>query len=181
MIMGQSRYGSQQPQQGSQGGYQNPFGSLSNSFASIFSGLFGDSGDPYKQAADQYQKYYGQAAQYQQPFYEAGVGALPGYQAWLAGQQDPSGFINNLMGQYQQSPYAKYQTQQGLQGAQNAASAGGLLGSTALSKFNQQQAQGISSQDMQSWLPNVLGITAQNAAGIGESLLNSFPSQFCIS
>src|SRR5262245_21194960 len=79
--------------------------------------------------------------------------------------QDPSGFINNLMGKYQESPYAKYEQQQGLRAAQNMGSASGLSGSTPLMQFAQQQAQNISSQDMSQWLQNVWGVNTQYGQG----------------
>jgi hypothetical protein len=80
---------------------------------------------------------------------------------------NPSGFINKLMGGYQESPFAKFQQQQGIRAAQNMGSASGLTGSTPLTQFAQQNAQNISSQDMNQWLQNVLGVNAQYGAGLG--------------
>jgi hypothetical protein len=130
-------------------------------------GLFGDSGSPYGDAMKQYQKWTDKAAQYQNPFFDAGKGAIPDYQKWLSGMQDPSGFINKLMGGYQQSPWAQYQTDQAMNAAQNMGSASGLSGSTPLTQFAQQQASGIASGDMQNWLGNVLGINTQYGQGLG--------------
>jgi len=70
------------------------------------------------------------------------------------------------MGQYQESPWAHYQQNQGIRQAQNAGSASGLSGSTAMNKFLQQNAQGISSQDMQGWLNNALGINEMYGHGL---------------
>lgn len=131
----------------------------------LFGGLFGDSGKPYQDAMDQYQKYYNQGQQAEQPYQQAGTQAIGDYQNWLKGQKDPSGFINNLMGQYQESPYARYMQQQSVNGAQNSASASGLMGSTPLMQQIQQNASNISSQDMNQWLQNVLGINSQYGQG----------------
>ena len=98
----------------------------------LFGGLFGNSGAPFSDAMKQFQNYYGQAQGYQNPFYQAGTGAIPQYQEWLQGMQNPSGFINNLMSKYQESPFAKFQQQQGVRTAQNMGSASGLTGSTPL-------------------------------------------------
>lgn len=131
----------------------------------LFGGLFGDSGAPYSAAMDQYQKYANQAQQAQQPYQQAGQGAIGDYQKWLQGQQDPSKFINNLMGQYQSSPYSQYLQQQNLNAGQNAASASGLMGSTPMMQQMQQNAGNIASQDMNQWLQNVLGINTQYGQG----------------
>lgn len=120
---------------------------------------------PYKDAQHQYNKYMEQANQTQQPWLNAGTGALGEYQNWLQGQQDPSGFINNLMGQYNESPYAHYMQQQSMNAGQNAASANGLMGSTPLMQQLQQNATNISGQDQNQWLQNVLGINTQYGQG----------------
>jgi len=144
------------------GGMGNEFG---NGFAQFFGGLTGDSGSPYEKGQEAYQPYFDKAANAQQPYAQAGQQALGNYQNWLQGQQDPSAFINHLMGGYQESPWAKYQQQQGMRSLQNQGSANGLLGSTPMQLQAQQNAQGISSSDMQNWLGNVLGINSNYGAG----------------
>lgn len=128
-------------------------------------GMFGDSGAPYEAAQQQYQQYGNKAQEAQNPFYNAGTSAIPQFQDWLKGMQDPSGFINHLMGQYQESPWAKYQQQQGVRNGTNAASASGLIGSSPFAQQLQQNSQNISSQDMNQWLNHVLGINTQFGAG----------------
>lgn len=133
----------------------------------FFGGLFGDSGKPFDKAGDQYQKYADQAGGYQQPFYQAGVNAIPQYQNWLNGMKDPSAFMNKMMGGYQESPYAKYLQQQSMRSGQNAASASGMGGSTPFAQQMQQNAGNIASGDMNQWLQNVLGINTQYGSGVG--------------
>lgn len=147
-------------------------------------GMFGDSGAPYDAAMDQYREWANKAQGAQQPFWEAGKGAIPGYQNWLQGMKDPSGFVNNLMGQYQQSPWAKYQTQQANRAAQNFGSASGLTGSTPLMQQAQQNSANISSQDMNNWLGNVLGVNTQygqglnNMMGMGANAANALTNMY---
>lgn len=131
----------------------------------ILGGLFGNSGKPYDKAMEQYQQYANQAQGTQQPFLNAGQGAIPDYQKWLQGQQDPSKFINNLMGDYQQSPYNTYLQQQSQNAGQNAASASGLMGSTPFLQAQQQNAANIGQQGMNDWLQQVLGINTQYGQG----------------
>lgn len=138
---------------------------LSGGVAGLLGGLFGNSGQPYNKAMDQYQQYSKQAQDVQNPFYNFGKNALPKYNQWLNTQKNPSQFINNLMGQYQESPYAKYLQQQSVRSGQNAASASGLIGSTPFAEQLQQNASNISNGDMQNWLQNVLGINTQYGQG----------------
>lgn len=138
---------------------------------SIFSGIFGSGEDAYQDAMDQYTKYMNQAQQTQNPFYNAGKGAIGDYQNWLNTMKDPSSFINNLMGGYQQSPWAKFLTQQGTRSAQNSAAASGLTGSSVLGRDLADYSEKISSQDMGNWLNSVLGVNQQYGAGEG-NLMN---------
>ncbi len=131
----------------------------------LFGGLFGDSSKPYDSAMNQYKQWGDKAQQTQQPYQQAGEGAIGDYQKWLQGQQDPSGYINKLMGQYQESPYAKNLQQQSMNAGQNAASASGLMGSTPLMQQLEQNAGNISAQDQNQWLQNVLGINTQYGQG----------------
>lgn len=141
------------------------FSQVSSGLGGLLGGLFGDSGKPYDAAMRQYQQYGQQATNEQQPYSQAGKQGLSDYQNWLNGQKDPSGFINNLMGQYQESPYAKYLQQQSLNTGQNAASASGLMGSTPMMQQLQQNSNNIASQDQNQWLQNVLGINTQYGEG----------------
>lgn len=153
------------------GGMGGGAGSMIGSgLGGLFGGLFGNSGAPYDAAMDQYQQWGKKAQDVQNPFLQAGTGAIPQYQDWLKGMQDPSGFMNNLMGNYQQSPYAKYLTNQSLRAGQNAASASGLSGSTPFLEQMQQNAGNIASGDMNSWLQKVLGVNNQYGQGVGNMM-----------
>ena len=132
---------------------------------SVLGGLFGHSERPYDRAMEQFEKYGNLARQQQQPYMQAGQEAIPAYQSWLQGQQDPSGFVNNLMQNYQESPYTNYLQQQVMRAGQNSASASGLLGSSPMMLQQQQNAANISQQGMNDWLSNVLGINTQYGQG----------------
>lgn len=140
-------------------------GNIASGLSGLFGGMFGNTGAPYGAAMDQYQNWANKAQGVQNPFLQAGTNAIGNYQNWLQGQQNPSQFINGLMGQYQESPWAKYQQQQAMRIANNMGSASGLTGSTPLQLQGQQNASNISSQDMNQWLQNVLGINTQYGNG----------------
>ena len=138
------------------------FGSGAGGF---LGGLFGDSGKPYDDAMQQYQQYMHMGEGVQKPYLNAGTQAIPEYQKWLQGQQDPSKFINGLMGNYQESPYAHMLQQQAMNAGNNSASASGMMGSSPLMQQQMQNAGQIASGDMNSWLQNVLGINTQFGQG----------------
>lgn len=138
---------------------------LGGGLSSILSGLFNDSSKPYDAAMDQYKDFLNQGKDAQNPFYNAGTNAIGGYQDWLGKMKDPSEFINHIMGQYQESPYARYQQNQNNREATNLGSASGLTGSTPLQLQAQQNSQGISSQDMMGWLQKVLGVNTEYGEG----------------
>jgi hypothetical protein len=142
-------------------------GNTGSGLSSFFGGLFGDSGEPYKDAMKQYQEWANKAQGVQQPYLDAGKRGMGNFEDWLGGIKDPSSFINHLMNGYQESPWAKFSQDQATRAAQNQGSASGLTGSTPLMQFAQQNAQNISSQDMNQWLSHVLGINTQY--GTGES------------
>jgi hypothetical protein len=152
------------------GGWNNPdYGfdpqGMMSGAGGFLGGLFGDSGKSYDKAMEQYQKYMQMGQGVQQPYLDAGKEGLGNYQEWLKGQKDPSGFINNLMGNYQESPYAHMLQQQAMNAGNNSASASGMMGSSALMQQQQQNAGQIASGDMNSWLQNVLGINSQYGQG----------------
>jgi hypothetical protein len=140
-------------------------GHSGSGLASLFSGLFGNSGGPYKDAMKQYEKYGQKGQDAINPFAQAGQGAIAPFQQWLQSQKDPSQFINHLMSQYQESPFAQNQQQQGIRASNNLGSATGLTGSTPLQMQAQQNAQNISSADQNGWLQNVLGINSNYGNG----------------
>jgi len=155
-------------QGGGQGGGMGLFGG--GGIGQILSGLFGNSGAPYKDAMKQFERFGEKGAGVQNPFLNMGTGAIPQFQEWLKGQKDPSGFINKLMGQYQESPWAKYQQDQSARRFGNQGSAEGLTGSTPLAQFEQQGMHDISSQDQNQWLNHVLGINTQYGQGLGTQI-----------
>lgn len=155
---------------GGGGGGMGGMGDISQGLTQMFGGIFGHSDKPYREAKKILEDYLGRARDTQNPFLDMGKSAIPKYQEWLNGMKDPSGFINGLMNNYGESPWAKFQQEQALRASGNAGSAAGLGGSTPMSQFNQQNARDISSQDMDKWLQNVLGINKEYGTGLGNEI-----------
>jgi hypothetical protein len=145
---------------GNAGGFGGGLGSgFGGSLAQLFGGMFGNSGKSYDAARGQFQKYLN-------PFFNAGKDAIGGYQDWLNGMKDPQAFYNKTMSGYQQSPMAKQQLDQTMNAGNNYASAAGLSGSTPMTQFAQQSAKDISSQDMDKYFQNMMGISNQYGGGL---------------
>lgn len=144
---------------------KNDFSDIFGGLGNIFSGMFGDSGGAYKDAAKEYEKYMQQAQGLQMPFFNGGINGMNKYQDWLTGMQDPSKFINNIMGGYNESNHAKNMQNQAMLAGQNMGSASGLTGSTPLMQQMQQNAGNISSQDQNQYLQNALGVNTQYGQG----------------
>lgn len=148
--MSMPRYASDAITNQGQGGFGFNSGQFGGGLATLLSGLFGNSAGPYHEYMDWEKK---------------GLEGYKPYEDWLNTQKNPTEFINKLMGNYQESPYAKYLQQQSMRAGTNAASASGLTGSTPFAQQMQQNAANISSQDMNQWLQNVLGINTQYGQG----------------
>ena len=81
------------------------------------------------------------------------------------GDHSTGDFYNNMASGYQQSPGYQRQIEQGLMGSNNAAAAGGMLGTPYHQEANTQLANDIASQDFEKYLQNVLGIFGQGQKG----------------
>jgi hypothetical protein len=132
----------------------------------ILQGLFGNSGAGYEEAANQMQKNLQQGANYLAPYRNAGEQAIPQLQQWMQQFQNPQEFLSNVFSKYETSPFAKNQMAQAQRGANNAASAGGLLGSTAHMREAGNIANQVTSQDMQQYLNNFLGVGNNYGQGL---------------
>ena len=139
-------------------------GGLGSGLGGIFGGLFGK--NPYKNAMKEYERGANQAAGYQNPFFQAGTGALGDFQNYLKGMKDPSEFLNNLMKNYKESDYTKNLQNESERSGINAASASGLTGSTPFLKQQQKNAGEIAQGGMNDWLKQALGINSEYGGGL---------------
>lgn len=119
-----------------------------------------------KNAADVAMPYYQQASQGYSPYMQQGQQAGKEVSDLYHGMtSDPTGHLNSMLGQYQESPEYQRKLQEALRAAGNSAAAGGMRGSYQ----DMQGAAGIASsmadEDMQNWLKNVLGIEQFGAEG----------------
>jgi len=128
------------------------------------------------QAYEDLQKYIGQGMGERKKYEQSAEEALSPYlnqhkyedlfTKALSQGQNPGELFSNLMSGYQQSPFAKAQTEAGMNSIQHALASQGLHGSGDELRALQENAQKISSGDMQNYLQNLLGIRGQYLSGL---------------
>ena len=133
------------------------FGGISSLASGIYN-LFGS-----KNPSDSAQKYLNQIPQtlqkYSQPYINAGNEALPQLQQQYSSLLgDPSAFLQNLASSYQASPGYEWQLNQALQGANQAAAAGGLSGTPQSQQIGSDIAQQMANKDFYNYLSELMGV-----------------------
>jgi len=145
-------------------------------------GLFGGgSKDPSKAASPYFQQIPNAISPYYSPFINAGIGIQPHLQDQYAdllnqygGQlssnystlvNNPSDVYNKIAGQYQQSPGYKFQYDQAMNAANNAAASGGMAGSPQHQQQAATLAQNLASQDFNNYLSKALGLYGTGLEG----------------
>ncbi len=127
--------------------------------------VFGNKGkSPGKSANEVLDQIPGQTKPYYQPYMDAGADAL----GTIKGQYGDllSGDKQNQLGaNYKESPGYKYLLQTALQGTNNAAAAGGMLGTPQHAEQNAATAEGIASQDYNNYINNQIGLYGKGLGG----------------
>lgn len=101
------------------------------------------------------------------PFMSREQGLYGDLMSRLNEEQDPVAFYNKIASQYKMTPEAQAQIKVGQAGANNAATAAGMLGSGAAQTAAANLAQSVRSQDFDKYMANALGINSQYLSGIG--------------
>jgi hypothetical protein len=78
---------------------------------------------------------------------------------------DPTGHLNDLMGQYQESPGFRRQMEEAMKMARYGAAGSGMGGTESALMDQGALAGALQSQDMQQWLQNVMGVQNQGMQG----------------
>lgn len=136
-------------------------------------GMLGGSNNPYDDAAKYYNKIPGAMAPYYSPYINAGqnaLGQLQGQYGHLLGNyqgiqdqynqlmNDPNGVMSKIGAGYQKSPGFDWQMNQGMNAANNAAAAGGMLGSPQHQQQASTMAEGLANQDYYNYMNHALGL-----------------------
>lgn len=140
---------------------------------SWFSQAFGKNKNPANEANRYMSQIPGAMQPYYQPFIDQGKGAGDKLSAQYDQMtQDPGAFMANLGKGYKESPGYQFKLQQAMNAGNNAASAGGMLGTPASQQQNMQMGNDIASQDYNDYMQNLMG-----AFGMGQQGQQKFQEQ----
>lgn len=170
------------------------FGSIGNFMGGggFLGKLFGGGNDPVADASKYYDQISGVLKDYLGPYADRGNQVYPELQEqYKQLMNDPNAMLNKFGQGYQQSPGYQFQVNQATGAANNAASAGGMLGSPAHQQQTASMVNNLASQDYNQYLSHVLGLYGQGLGGeqgiyntgaqmsgsLGENLSNSLMSQ----
>lgn len=127
---------------------------------------YGAMGNEIQQGINSLNQQYGYGQKVLQPWEQQGLNAFGQYGSAINSMANPSQFYSNIMNQYQMSPAAQFQEQQGQQAMNQAAAASGTLGSGGAQKALDQYSQGVAAQDQNQYFGNVMGINNQYLGGL---------------
>lgn len=149
----------------------------------------GDAGDA---ASQYYNQIPGTLKKYLGPYANRGNEVYPLLQKQLQQlMNNPGGLLNTLGQNYQQSPGYQFQVNQATGAANNAAAAGGMLGSPAHQQNVASLVNNLASRDYNQYLGNALNLFGRGLSGeqniyntgagvsgnLGENLANSLMNQ----
>lgn len=146
------------------------WGNIGQGAGSLFSGLFG--GKSHIPNMGQSNNYLNQIQpgidRYLQPYIGAGQNAMGTLQGQYQNlMNDPGAMMNKFGAGYKQSPGYQYNVDQATNASNNAAAAGGYIGSPQQQEYMAKQIGGIASQDYNQYLNNAMGLYGQGLQGMG--------------
>lgn len=122
--------------------------------------------DPSKASKKYLDKVPGTITPYYEPFINAGKNQLPGLEEQYGNlMNDPGAMLNKFGESYQKSPGFDFALQQALQGAGNAAAAGGMAGSPMHEQQNMGLATNLANQDYNNYLSNAMSMYGKGLSG----------------
>jgi hypothetical protein len=129
--------------------------------------IFGGAGNPGEAAGDILSKIRGEISPYYDPYIQMGRRVMPKLED-IFGQMsnDPGGYLNKIGQGFQQSPGYGFALQQGQQGLNRAAAAGGMLGSPANQADIAKMTTGYANQDYNNWMSQATGLLGQGLNGM---------------
>lgn len=160
-------------------------------FSGISDLLFGGN-DPGDAANEYYKQIPDILKQYLGPYADRGNQVYGGLEnQYNQMMNDPNALLNKFGQGYQQSPGYQFQVNQATGAANNAASAGGMLGSPQHQQNTASMVNNLANQDYNQYLAHALGLYGQGIAGqqgiyntgaqvsgsLGENLSNSLMNQ----
>ena len=148
--------------------WANNVADLGGGIGQLLASLFGQ--NPGDAANDYLKQIPGQVTPLMQPWMQGGQNALSQILGQLGPLLSNPGALQNQFGQgYHQSPGYQFSVDQATKAANNAAAAGGYLGSPQAQQSMAQTVTGLADQDYNNWMQNTLGLYNQGL-GLGQNI-----------
>jgi hypothetical protein len=129
--------------------------------------LFGGAKNPSKAGAPYLNQIPDAGHAQLDPFINAGTRQIPGLEGnYNKLTQDPAAFMRQLGAGYQQSPGYQFSVDQATKAANQAAAAGGMVGSPAEQQMLAETTQGLASRDYDSYMNRALGLYGTGLSGM---------------
>lgn len=135
-------------------------GMLDTLFGGGAEGGYGDLSGRIQDAIDQIK-------QNMSPYMNAGTDSLNNLQNFFKQYSNPQDFYDKTMANWTMTPAAKMQEQYGTKAMNQAAAAGGTVGTPAQQEALARFDQNLVSGDQQNYLSNIMGIGGQYTSGEG--------------
>lgn len=143
------------------------FDSVSNLFGGGGQKGYGDMQGQIQNGINSINQNYGQGRDALNPYQQAGTNALGNYQNWAQNMQNPTDYYNNIMKNYNMSPAAQMNAQYGQKAMNQAAAAGGMVGSPSQQEQIGRFMNNLVNTDQQQYFNNINGINNQYGAAQG--------------
>ncbi len=151
-------------------GSKLPWGNILGGTAAGIGALIGEGGmqDPYAAAEPYLQQIPGTLKQYMGPYIGAGTAAIPTLEEQYSSLlQDPTAMMRAIGAHYKASPGYQYNVGQATRGANQAAAAGGMVGSPAEQQALAGRISGLASQDYGNFMNRALDMYQTGLSGWG--------------
>jgi hypothetical protein len=143
--------------------WMNTGGGIGNLFGSGIG--YDTAAEGIRDAQNPINDYYQKALSYLQPYMQGGTQALGNLQRGYQQMQDPSAYVNKILGEWRESPAERYQRQQGINSINANLATGGLTGSGAEAKALQNYGQQQTAQGQQNYFNTVYGVNRDYLGG----------------
>lgn len=130
--------------------------------------LFGNTVDPAKEAMKYVKEIYPTVSPYYQPYIQTGQRTLPMLESKYAQLlSDPNSVMAMLGAGFQQSPGYNFNYRQNMNAVNQAAAAGGMVGTQAHQQQAGEMASQLANQDFYNYLGNVRSLYDTGLSGMG--------------
>lgn len=148
--------------------YMQQMGGMGAGLGGLLAPMFGGMQNSFDEANPYLQKMQGATDRYMNPYINAGRGAMGTLQdQYNSLINDPGALMGRLGAGYKQSPGYQYNVDQATRASNNAASAGGFVGSPQQQAQMAKQIGGMASQDYDKYMNNAMGLYGTGLQGMG--------------